>query len=106
MFSNHELWEDDEREFSPEEENDCDSNHEEGQTCEWAKVFIQRDMKRSIIGKNGRNIKRVQRIAQTHVDYFSSSLSVISIRPKINQSLEDAVIILKGIILSKVFLNL
>ena len=95
MLSNFGSLEFDERDFSPEEEDD-DTDEEPDQTCPLTKVYIEREMKRSIIGRKGRNIKQVQELAKTSVNYFTPSLSLISILPKKNHSLQDAINVLQG----------
>ena len=104
MFTNIGSFEFDEREFSPEEEESEDDDDEPDQTCPVTKVYIEKEMKSSIIGRNGRNIKQVQKIAKTHVKYFTPSLSVISILPKRNHSLQDALSILQGMYLNVIIM--
>ena len=62
----------------------------------FTKVYIEREKTGSIIGKHGNNIQRVQKIANTHLDPYSDSMSVIKVESKDNESLQDAVNILQG----------
>ena len=62
----------------------------------FTKVYIEREKTGCIIGKHGKNIQRVQKIANTHLDPYSDSMSVIKVESKDNESLQDAVNILQG----------
>ena len=92
MFIN---WNDDNTENSPEEESNVGGSE---QPYNLTKVYVETENSGSIIGRNGTNIRRVQKIAKTHLDPFTDTMSIISIKPYKNQSLQDALKILQGII--------